>query len=47
MPFLGSVQWPKTGQFDDHDLYFEVNLPSPPRYHAWLRDHLTERVPTA
>jgi hypothetical protein len=27
------------------DLFFEVNLPSPARYRAWLRDHLGERVP--
>ncbi len=27
------------------ELYFEVNLPSPPSYHVWLRDHLDERVP--
>ena len=27
------------------DLFFEVNLPSPARYRAWLRDHLTERTP--
>jgi hypothetical protein len=27
------------------DLFFEVNLPSPGRYHAWLRDHLAERAP--
>ena len=27
------------------DLFFEVNLPSPARYRAWLRDHLSERVP--
>jgi hypothetical protein len=26
-------------------LYFEVNLPSPRRYHVWLRDHLDERAP--
>ena len=25
------------------DLFFEVNLPSPARYRAWLRDHLGER----
>jgi hypothetical protein len=27
------------------DLFFEVNLPSPGRYRAWLRDHLGERAP--
>ena len=27
------------------DLFFEVNLPSPARYRAWLRDHLAERTP--
>jgi hypothetical protein len=27
------------------DLFFEVNLPSPRRYRAWLRDHLDERAP--
>ena len=27
------------------DLFFEVNLPSPGRYRAWLRDHLGERTP--
>jgi hypothetical protein len=27
------------------DLFFEVNLPSPRRYRAWLRDHLGERTP--
>jgi hypothetical protein len=27
------------------ELFFEVNLPSPPSYRAWLRDHLDERVP--
>ena len=27
------------------DLFFEVNLPSPARYRAWLCDHLGERVP--
>ena len=27
------------------DLFFEVNLPSPARYRAWLRDHLGERAP--
>jgi hypothetical protein len=27
------------------ELFFEVNLPSPPGYRAWLRDHLNERVP--
>jgi hypothetical protein len=27
------------------DLFFEVNLPSPGRYRAWLRDHLSERAP--
>ena len=27
------------------DLFFEVNLPSPARYRAWLRDHLGERTP--
>lgn len=27
------------------DLFFEVSLPSPPCYRAWLRDHLDERVP--
>jgi hypothetical protein len=27
------------------DLFFEVNLPSPGRYRAWLRDHLDERAP--
>ena len=27
------------------DLFFEVNLPSPGRYRAWLRDHLAERTP--
>ena len=27
------------------ELFFEVNLPSPPSYRAWLRDHLNERVP--
>jgi hypothetical protein len=27
------------------DLFFEVNLPSPGRYRAWLRDHLDERTP--
>jgi hypothetical protein len=27
------------------DLFFEVNLPSPACYRAWLRDHLDERVP--
>ncbi len=27
------------------DLFFEVNLPSPSRYRAWLRDHLDERTP--
>jgi hypothetical protein len=26
------------------ELYFEVSLPSPRRYHDWLRDHLDERV---
>jgi hypothetical protein len=26
-------------------LFFEVNLPSPGRYRAWLRDHLGERTP--
>lgn len=26
------------------DLCFEANLPSPPTYRAWLRDHLRERV---
>jgi hypothetical protein len=26
-------------------LFFEVNLPSPARYRAWLRDHLGERTP--
>ena len=26
------------------DLFFEVNLPSPGRYRAWLRDHLGERT---
>jgi hypothetical protein len=26
-------------------LFFEVNLPSPGRYRAWLRDHLDERTP--
>ncbi len=26
-------------------LFFEVNLPSPARYRAWLRDHLSERAP--
>ena len=26
------------------ELYLEVSLPSPRRYHDWLRDHLTERV---
>jgi hypothetical protein len=29
----------------DLDLFFEVNLPSPARYRAWLRDHLGERTP--
>jgi hypothetical protein len=29
------------------DLFFEVNLPSPGRYRAWLRDHLGERTPIA
>ncbi|HXL88381.1 MAG TPA: hypothetical protein VN969_05260 [Streptosporangiaceae bacterium] len=29
----------------DLDLFFEVSLPSPGRYRAWLRDHLGERVP--
>jgi hypothetical protein len=28
----------------DLDLFFEVNLPSPGRYRAWLRDHLDERT---
>jgi hypothetical protein len=28
----------------DLDLFFEVNLPSPGRYRAWLRDHLAERT---
>jgi hypothetical protein len=27
------------------DLFFEVSLPSPRCYRAWLRDHLDERVP--
>jgi hypothetical protein len=27
------------------DLFFEVNLPSPASYRAWLRDHLGERAP--
>lgn len=27
------------------NLFFEVNLPSPARYRAWLRDHLGERAP--
>jgi hypothetical protein len=27
------------------DLFFDVNLPSPGRYRAWLRDHLGERTP--
>jgi hypothetical protein len=27
------------------DLFFEVSLPSPGRYRAWLRDHLGERTP--
>jgi hypothetical protein len=27
------------------DLFFEVNLPSPGLYRAWLRDHLDERTP--
>jgi hypothetical protein len=27
------------------DLFFEVNLPSPGHYRAWLRDHLDERAP--
>ena len=27
------------------ELFFEVNLPSPRRYRAWLRDHLDERTP--
>ena len=27
------------------DLFFEVHLPSPSRYRAWLRDHLSERDP--
>ena len=27
------------------DLFFEVNLPSPGRYRAWLRAHLGERAP--
>jgi hypothetical protein len=27
------------------NLFFEVNLPSPGRYRAWLRDHLDERAP--
>ena len=27
------------------DLFFEVNLPSPSRYRAWLRGHLDERTP--
>ena len=27
------------------DLFFEVNLPSPGRYRAWLRQHLAERAP--
>lgn len=26
-------------------LYFEVNLPSPPKYNAWLRTHVDERTP--
>ena len=29
---------------DDLDLFFQVNLPSPGRYRAWLRDHLDERT---
>jgi hypothetical protein len=29
----------------DLKLYFEVNLPSPPSYRAWLRDHVGERAP--
>jgi hypothetical protein len=27
------------------ELFFEVNLPSPGRYRAWLRQHLDERTP--
>ena len=27
------------------DLFFEVDLPSPGRYRAWLRDHLGKRAP--
>src|SRR5439155_22243009 len=28
----------------DPRLFFEVNLPSPPAYRQWLRQHLDERV---
>jgi hypothetical protein len=41
VPGFGSWQDALAGELR---LYFEVNLPSPPSYRLWLRDHLDERV---
>ena len=42
-PPAGFPRW-QDALAGDLDLFFEVNLPSPGRYRAWLRDHLGERT---
>ena len=43
LPPPGFPRW-EDALAGDLDLFFEVNLPSPGRYRAWLRDHLDERT---
>jgi hypothetical protein len=43
-PVEGLASW-EEALAGDLELFFEVNLPSPPSYRSWLAEHLTDRAP--